>query len=242
VIGRTGFFAHGRARIFTAAAAERKRPDPYYARRLFSRLRIWLALVIALFVLAAGQAQAQTPPVRGEWVGIEVTPTWLQLHTRPDFKPEQSAPRLAVGGAGTLRLPGLLFGDIYWTPLQLGLGVGVPELSVFVHASTEVGWKLPVLDQKFEVGGALGAGLIVVSYAGGCDGDCYAGGGPVVFSPVLRYLVYDGPRVPVRLFSRAMIPLGRPEEPSSHFHAYGMVVLFGLDVGINRLGSVPQTP
>jgi hypothetical protein len=196
-----------------------------------------LAVLLTLFAprpLAAAPAEPPTS-ARSEWLGLEITPVWAQLNEEPNFRSGSPA-AVAVGAGGTLRLFRYRPGPIYWTPIQLGLGVGAPELSVFLHASTEVGGRLPLLDRRLEFGVALGAGAVILTYSGGCDGDCYVGGNPVIASPVLRYFVYDGRRLPLSLFSRAVIPVGGwSEGGSSHTHGFGMVVMFGLDVGLNRL-------
>jgi hypothetical protein len=190
--------------------------------------------MLAAAALLWGAAAAQAAPLHGEWLGVELSPVWMQVNQRPDFNAASPA-LFAAGGAGTLRVARLRFQQVYWTPLQLGLGVDAGgDSSLFVQLSTELGARLPLLDDRIEVGGALGAGAVAITYARGCDGDCLVGGGPVVFSPVVRYILVDGPRLPVALFSRAVVPVSSGPL-TEHHHGFGMVVMLGLDVGLARL-------
>jgi hypothetical protein len=210
-------------------------------RRTTSVLVVAALLTVALASEAAA-APAPAPPAarpRGEWLALEASPLWLHLYSRPSF-PEQSlsssveTSRVALGGGGTLRFFRVGLPGLYWTPLQLGLGVGAPVVSFFLHASTELGGRLPGLGERLELGGALGAGVVVVTYAVDCDGDCFVGGMPVVFSPVLRFTLNESPRFPVSVITRAIVPLARPHSPSSHFHGWGTIVMFGLELAVTR--------
>jgi hypothetical protein len=199
-------------------------------------------LVLSLtLLLATGTATAQTaqpgPPqlaqslelrARKEWIGLEITPAWLQLSAEQRFRPKSPAP-LAVGIGGTLRLLRQAYKNVYWTPLQVGLGVGTPQLSIFLHASTEVGALLPVFNRRLELGGAMGMGAVIVTYNTGCDGDCITGGNPLVFSPVVRFIMNDSRRLAAALFTRAVIP------PAGANNGFAMMILFGVDLGIARL-------
>ena len=187
------------------------------------------ALVLLCLPLRIPPAHAAGTASPNEYVGLELAPGWLNI--APSARIREGADsfrRYSPGIAGTLRVARMGWGRWYWTPLQLGAGVG-EKSAVVGHISTEMGLRQSFGEDRFlEIGTAVGAGLVWVLFDTWCDGHCYEGGMPVVALPVVR-LGLVGRRASAALFARAFLPLVPGDAD-----AYGMAFLFGLDLGFLR--------
>lgn len=200
-------------------------------------------LALALVAItAAAPASAQPaeppPPVQREWLGLELSPAWLNANAAPDFGDDDGkAPKHgSLGFAGTLRLLRFWRDDYYVTPFQFGGGGGVAGAeTILVHLSAEGGFRLPAAHPRVELGLAIGLGVVIIPYSTHCDGTCWVGGSPLVLSPVARLVLANSQRWFAALFARAVVPPVRPSDPSSQNHGFGMSVLGGLDLALKRL-------
>jgi hypothetical protein len=192
---------------------------------------------LLLSLLLVHAAPAATNP-RAEWIGVELSPAWLNLSARPSA--EESPPSmLSAGLAGTVRLFRLRFPGTdtgYWTPLQAGVGVaGAGAAGFLAHLSTEAGFRVGLAgDRSLEVGLALGAGVLGIEFSNGCDGSCWVGGLPVVMSPVARLAILDGDWLSTSVVVRALVPVVRPTDETRHWRAWAMAWLLGLEAALNR--------
>jgi hypothetical protein len=112
--------------------------------------------------------------------------------------------------------------------------------TIFAHAEMEGGAIIPVGAQgngrALEIGMAAGVGVLAVEYAEvGCDGSCDVGGAGVMFSPVVRYLLRDGPGWTMGATVRAAIPLHVPSgDWVGHYSGRAVLYLVGFDVALGR--------
>ena len=100
-----------------------------------------------------------------------------------------------------------------------------------VDAQLEAGLVLPRPFRRLEVGLGAGIGVLAIAYASICDGACKIGGSGPLFSPVVRYLFMDGPKMTVGASVRALIPvqIGRGNW-SGYFTDTGQLLLAAIDV------------
>jgi hypothetical protein len=209
-----------------------------------------LAVVAAALSAPAAVAQAsETPtatttaseagqgsPLEQEWVGIEIAPLSFALGTARDGS---SPERARVGLGGTLRLLRHSWTHAYIIPLEAGVFVaGSGGAIILAHVQTEAGVVLTGPLRGLELGMGAGAGILAMSYGNNdCDGSCNLGGAGPLLSPVVRYLLGDGPRFTMGVTVRAVIPLHVPDgNYFGYFTGPGTLVLAGIDLAI---GSRP---
>jgi len=185
----------------------------------------------ALIATAASNVEASpgapAPERRAELVGLELDALSLSLASPVDS-------HVTAGVGGMLRFGKLTWTHAYWTPVELGAFGGGSGLSdvIVVRLLTEGGVRVGGAFGIFELGLGAGPGLVAIVTPGLCDGTCLLGGGGLVLSPVLRYLVVDLAPVPLALVARGEVPTNTHQElPFGYARAYGAAVLLGVEVG-----------
>jgi hypothetical protein len=203
-----------------------------------------LGLLLAVAPLAvgarAGEAAAAAPdasledtsapsrqgPLTQEYGGFEAAPMGLAFGGASAGGPSRFQP----GGGATIRFGRHRWRFGYLTPAQTGFFFS--EQTMLLHAQIEAGLVFPSPLHRLEVGLGAGIGVLSIAYAPtGCDGSCKIGGTGPLFSPVVRYLFIDGPRMTVGASVRALIPerIGRGNW-SGYFTDTGQLVLAAIDV------------
>jgi hypothetical protein len=191
---------------------------------ILRRLRLILVAGVAIGAL---QGRAKAEGLRlADYVGVEASPGWFNLASQPVAG---HIPILSWAPVATIRFARLEAKHFYWTPLQVGLGIG-PSDAYLAHVSTEIGKRLTVSHGVFvDVGLAAGAGIAVAGYANDCDGVCWAGGGGALISPVIR-AGYAGRTLSAAFFVRSLLVWNRVQAVE---HT-AFPLLFGLDVALRR--------
>ncbi|HEY0713480.1 MAG TPA: hypothetical protein VGF45_12455 [Polyangia bacterium] len=196
-----------------------------------------MALAVAASAWGDAAAAAESEArVRHERLGVEGAPAWVNLFrlTRPAALLHPSPQRVSVGFVGTVRFLRRDGQHWYFTPLQVGVGLANPGLSTLAHATTEFGLGVWPAGRRAEVGLAVGAGWVSVSYGTGCDGGCSVGGYPIVASPVIRMSLLTREDLTLKASVRAFIPMSRSWDSFSHFVGHAIPIFGGVDVSFAR--------
>jgi hypothetical protein len=184
-----------------------------------------------------GQATAEpSPRLTQEWVGVELTPFAIPLTGAPCCDRETSLYPVQAGFGGTLRLLRHRWEHAYVIPVEGGLyrSTGSSE-TTYLHVQAEGGLVLPGTNGRVELGLGVGAGILGMIYASGCDGSCAIGGAGALMSLVARYLFVDRPRLTMGANVRAVLPLNNTRgDWFGHLMAWGDMLLVGVEVGLGR--------
>jgi hypothetical protein len=204
------------------------------------------ASVLTCWLLAALPAAARGQEAPGflahESLGFELSPFLLNaFHASVDHPP----PRFVLLPAGSVRVHRMRKPSTYWTPVAFGLGVGPgDDFNLLVQLQTEIGWVHRGRG-TLELGLGLGIGTLsleVRNVGFSCDGACVLGGGPLLLSPVARYLLIDTEdRLSLGAFVRAIVPVG---DGAWFGYPVGTAVgvIGGLDVGLGYFQSPTPPP
>jgi hypothetical protein len=172
-------------------------------------------------------APSAVGPLTQEYAGFEGAPMGFAFGGSDAAPPELFQP----GGGAIFRFGRHRWELGYLTPAQVGFFFS--EQTMLLHAQVEGGFVFPRPLQRLEVGVGAGIGLLEIAYAPtGCDGSCKVGGVGPLFSPVLRYLFIDGPRMSVGASVRAVIPvkMGSGNWGGTYLTGTGQLALAAIDV------------
>jgi hypothetical protein len=201
--------------------------------------RLLLAVAVLVLGASAGSAAATEPdasvqdakrpsaagPLKQEYAGIEASPLGIVFGDAP-VTPSRYQP----GGGAIFRFGRYRWRYAYLTPAELGFFFS--SETILLHAQIETGLVLPGPLSRLEVGLGAGLGLVRIAYANtGCDGTCSIGGVGPLFSPLVRYLFVDDPKLSVGASVRALIPVMTPTgDWFGYFTGAGQIVLAAVDV------------
>ncbi len=168
------------------------------------------------------------PPLRQEWIGVEVPVVGANLG-REDGPPDRSPARISeVIGIG-VRFGRHRWQRIYVTPVEASFRGSHDDIrGGFLEA--EVGWIVPVGDGAFELGLGAGWGSFQAAIGDGCDVTCEVGGQGWMVSPVVRYVVSDRTRYPWGIVARGSIP----EHDPRGYRGYGVGIDLGLEIAVGH--------
>jgi hypothetical protein len=183
-----------------------------------------------------GESPGNPPEASGidhEILGVELPlVSWVWKQSPANFTEGQS--RLEAGAGFGLRIARHRWERAYYTPFALGLFMA--DDTKFAHALTEAGVIVPGSGRRLEVGAALGAGVLRITYSTHCDGACNVGGVGVMFAPVARWLFISRPTLTVGASVRMIVPLGGTHGRGwfGEYNGFGSTLLGGLEVGFGR--------
>ena len=172
--------------------------------------------------------------VKQEWIGVELTPLAIPLTAAPCCDRETSLYPVQAGFGGTLRLLRHRWQYAYVIPVAGGLYVSTGSSETrYLHVQAEGGLVLPGTNGRVELGLGVGAGILGMTYASGCDGSCAIGGSGALMTLVARYLFVDRPHLTMGANLRAVLPLNNTRgEAFGHLMAWGDMLLVGVEVGV----------
>jgi hypothetical protein len=184
---------------------------------------------------AHATGESPTSPLRQEAVGLELNPVAVFRSDNPPWIPDDSGVHFGLGGS--VRLLRHRWNGGYWTPLQAGLFLGGAGFTgeILAQVMTEGGAVLRLRDLTLEMGLGVGAAILAIRVANGCDGSCSVGGEGAFISPVLRVLFHETTPYTLGIAIRGEVPLSTPHgEVFGTYVGYGATVLAGLDVAYGR--------
>jgi len=182
-----------------------------------------------------GSATAEpSSPLKQEWIGVELTPFAIPLTGAPCCDRETSLYPVQVGLGGTLRLLRHRWEHAYVIPIEGGFYRSTASSpTTYLHVQAEGGLVVPGTNRRLEMGLGVGAGILGITYASGCDGSCAIGGAGALATLVARYIFVDRSHFTVGANVRAVLPLNQTRgEWFGHLMAWGDVLLVGVELGV----------
>jgi len=183
------------------------------------------------------QVSARAPDagtMRLEWVGLELTPVSFVTSEPKIRESYKSIEPLQAGPGANIRLLRYRSEYAYVIPIMVGAYASSSLETILIHLMGEGGVVVPGTNGRLELGAGFGVGVLAITTAYSCDGNCFMGGAGLMASLAARYLFVNGPKFTAGVGVRAVIPLTQVEVVTFNNGGHSSVVMGGLEVGFGR--------